>query len=216
MKRAVLCRLFYGYLKCLERTVKVRWVSPEEFKGLHVIGFWHEDSFVMNLVLKRLTEADADVEVMVTGDERGEYIQYLVEKCGGEAVRIDYGKGSIQALTRVLKDLKKKEKNVAIAMDGPLGPRHMAKKLPLLLSEKSKAELVGVTASYSSKFALKKRWDHYRIPLPFSTVTVQFDNYGIAGSGKIPDFRVCHNEQECSIISTRTAMKERETLELWR
>lgn len=216
MKRAVLCRLFYGYLKCLEWTVKVRWVSPEEFKGLHVIGFWHEDSFVMNLVLKRLAEADVHVEVMVTGDERGDYIQYMLERCGGEAVRIDYGKGSIRALTGVLKDLKKKEKNVAIAMDGPLGPRHVTKKLPLLLSEKSKTELVGVSVSYSSKLALKKRWDHYRIPLPFSTITVQFDNYGIADTGKLPYIRVCHNEQECSIISTRTAMKEREILELWR
>ena len=27
----------------------------------------------------------------MTADERGEYIQYLIEKCGGKAVRIGYG-----------------------------------------------------------------------------------------------------------------------------
>ncbi len=199
----MLCRLFYAYLKCLDKTVKIQFVKPEEFKGHNVAGFWHEDSLAMNLVLKRLTERAAAVKVLVTGDERGEYIQYMLEKCGGEAVRMEYGTGSISALAGVLKDLKKNESNVAVALDGPLGPRHVPKKLPLLLSEKSRTELVGITVSYSRRITLKKRWDHYKIPLPFSTITVQFDNYGIADSKSKMVLRVCRKEEECSIISTK-------------
>ena len=55
MKRAILCRLFYGYLKCLEKTVRIQYQQPEQFTFHNIVGFWHEDSFAMNLVLSHIS-----------------------------------------------------------------------------------------------------------------------------------------------------------------
>ena len=180
MKKNVMAQLFYIYLKCLEKTVKIEWEQPEEYTGHGVVGFWHEDSFAMNLVLQKITEAKRKTAVLVTGDSRGDYIEYILEKCGGQAVRVGYGFCNAGMLRDLLHMLEEPNGNVAISMDGPLGPRHIPKKMTFFLSEKSRTPLTGITLSYSHKLALTNRWDHYRIPIPFSTIRVRFDGYGVA------------------------------------
>lgn len=200
MRKGMLCRLFYGYLKLLEKTVRIQWRKPEEFLGHNVVGFWHEDSFAMNLVLKEIAKRDADISVLVTADDRGDYIKYMLEKCGGEAVRIGYGFCNAGTLKDIFALLKDKKRSVAIAMDGPLGPRHIPKKMTYFLSEQSRTALTGVTIDYSRAVSLTRRWDHYHIPLPFSRITVRFDNYGIVSCRKPPRMREYPNERECSIM----------------
>ena len=39
-------------------------------------------------------------------------------------------------------------------------------------------------AGYSRAFSIKKRWDHYKIPLPFTTITVTAEKFGIGESEK--------------------------------
>lgn len=60
--RTCLCRLYYAYLKLLERTVRLEFNLPDGIDGGIIAGFWHEDSFIMNLVLKRLAE-DRDISL---------------------------------------------------------------------------------------------------------------------------------------------------------
>ena len=127
-KRNMLNHLFYGYLKCLKKTVRMEWIHPEVFEGNHVVGFWHEDSFAMNLILSEISARDKKVDVLVTADERGEYIQHLIEACGGRAVRIGYGFCNAGVLKELLGALKEENRSVAIAMDGTLGPRHIPQK----------------------------------------------------------------------------------------
>ena len=91
VSRKILSRLFYTYLKCLEKTVRIRWEGMESFDGNQVVGFWHEDSFIMNLLLREVTKENCKMSVLVTGDPRGDHIQYMIEKCKGDAVRIGYG-----------------------------------------------------------------------------------------------------------------------------
>ncbi|MCI9238080.1 MAG: DUF374 domain-containing protein [Dorea sp.] len=191
MGQKMLSRIFYIYLKCLERTVQIEWIHPEVFTGHHVVGFWHEDSFAMNLVLKTVTDRGNKMSVLVTGDARGEYIRDMVEKCRGDSIRICYGFGDLGTIRDILDALREPERSVAIAMDGPLGPRHIPKKMTYFLSEKGRTSLVGVTLSYSGKLSLKGRWDHYRIPLPFSRIKIRFDDYGIVSSRCMPQLRTC-------------------------
>ena len=51
---AMLQRLFAKYLDLLRRTVAVRWDDGNRYGDSQIYGFWHEDSFFMNLVLERL------------------------------------------------------------------------------------------------------------------------------------------------------------------
>lgn len=200
MSRKILSRLFYVYLRCLERTVHVSWEGEEAFDGNQVVGFWHEDSFAMNLLLKEVTKEKYKMSVLVTGDPRGDYIQYIIDKCRGDAVRIGYGFCDTGTLRELLSSLKEENRSVAIAMDGPLGPRYIPKKMTYFLSEKGEVSLVGITVKYSAKLVAKNRWDHYKIPLPFTKITFHLHNYGVVSCKCPPDIRGYEESLKCSII----------------
>ena len=94
-----------------------------------------------------------------------------------------------QSLRTVLnvKDSYEKTHSIAVALDGPLGPRHEPKKLAFYLSEHAEEDFVGITVSYSSCIRLWRRWDRYVIPLPWSTVDVSVRNYGVVRKDCIPE-----------------------------
>ena len=121
---AMLQRLFAKYLDLLRRTVAVRWDDGNRYGDSQIYGFWHEDSFFMNLVLERLADRTTPVDVIVTADARGNYIEYMVRQCGGNALRVPDGYGAFTALKKIVKDSYEKTHSIAVALDGPLGPRH--------------------------------------------------------------------------------------------
>ena len=123
----------------------------------------------------------------MTADARGNYIEYMVRQCGGNALRVPDGYGAFTAIKKIVKDSYEKTHSIAVALDGPLGPRHEPKKLAFYLSEHAEEDFVGITVSYSSCIRLWRRWDRYVIPLPWSTVDVSVRNYGVVRKDCIPE-----------------------------
>ena len=87
----ILQYLFSGYLKLLKKTVAIEWQEIQFVTGNQVFGFWHEDSFLMNLVLEELSGKTSPVDVIVTADTRGDYIEHMLQACGGHALRVPDG-----------------------------------------------------------------------------------------------------------------------------
>ena len=187
---SILQWVFVKYLRLLEKTVHIEWHEDTRFGDSQIFGFWHEDSFFMNLVLENLAHKTRPVDVIVTADTRGNYIEHMVQRCGGHALRVPDGYQAFAALKKIVQDTYEKEHSLAVALDGPLGPRHEPKKLAFYLSEHADEESVGISLSYSSCFRLKSRWDKYAVPLPFSRVTVAVKDYGIVKKSQIPELPV--------------------------
>jgi lysophospholipid acyltransferase (LPLAT)-like uncharacterized protein len=182
--------LFTKYLTLLEKTVKINWHEENEYGESQIFGFWHEDSFFMNLVLERLADKTTPVDVIVTADTRGNYIEHMIKRCGGNALRVPDGYKAFGALKNIVRDSYEKAHSIAVALDGPLGPRHEPKKLAFYLSEHAEEAFVGISLSYSSCIRLTRRWDKYVIPLPFTTVDVAVKDYGIVQKKAIPNLPV--------------------------
>ena len=170
MGKSMLQSLFLAYLRLLRRTVQVEWAEDQVDPGRQIFGFWHEDSFSMNLVLGQMAERTRPVHVIVTADTRGDYIEKMLESCGGHALRVADGRASFGKLREILEEYRHKDASVAVALDGPLGPRHQPKKLAFYLAETLGQGFTG--------FTIRWRWDQYAIPLPFSKVTVWAHDYG--------------------------------------
>ena len=179
--------LFTKYLALIGRTVKIEWHEENTYGDSQIFGFWHEDSFFMNLVLEELSHKTTPVDVIVTADTRGNYIEHMIKKCGGSALRVPDGYRAFAALKKIVQDSYEKAHSIAVALDGPLGPRHEPKKLAFYLSEHAEEDFVGITVSYSSCIRLWRRWDRYVIPLPWSTVDVSVRNYGVVRKDCIPE-----------------------------
>ena len=62
-------------------------------------------------------------------------------------------------------------KDVAFTVDGPRGPRYIAKPGPIWLASKSGAAVFPFSISAQKRWVLSS-WDHFQIPKPFSRVVV--------------------------------------------
>ena len=113
--------------------MKIVWDEDNIYGDSQIFGFWHEDSFFMNLVLEKLSHKTAPVDVIVTADTRGNYIEDMVRRCGGNALRVPDGYKAFPALRKIVQDSYEKTHSLAVALDGPLGPRHEPKKLAFYL-----------------------------------------------------------------------------------
>lgn len=176
-KSSKLSLLLNSYLWLVSKTTRFEIKNIECYCENKVVGFWHEDSYAMNLVLKELAKQDFHIRVIVTADTRGDYIEDMIIKCGGSTIRLPDGFGTKPFLKTLIKEAKG-ECTMAAALDGPSGPRHVPKTLAFFLSEVGKKEFISVCFTYSRCLRLKKRWDHYVIPLPFTKITAVLYSYG--------------------------------------
>ena len=157
----MLGHLFIGYLKLLNKTVTIQWAENSISGGSQIFGFWHEDSFFMNMILSEISKQTSPVDVIVTADKRGDYIQNMIERSGGHALRVPDGFASFGALKVIMQNAYERTRSIAVALDGPLGPRHEPKKLAFYLSEQAEEDFVGISVSYSAKLRMTWRWDKY-------------------------------------------------------
>ena len=127
----------------------------------------------MNLVLERLADKTTPVDVIVTADTRGNYIEHMIKRCGGNALRVPDGYKAFGALKNIVRDSYEKAHSMAF-----------------YLSEHAEEAFVGISLSYSSCIRLTRRWDKYVIPLPFTTVDVAVKDYGIVQKKAIPNLPV--------------------------
>lgn len=185
--QGILVHLFSGYLKLLKKTISLQWFEDDVCGNSQIFGFWHEDSLFMNVVLSELSKQTNPVDVIVTADRRGDYIEKMIEQSGGHALRVRDGAAGFKALKTIIQKAYETTHSLAVALDGPLGPRHEPKKLAFYLAEQAQEDFVGISVAYSNCLRLRWRWDKYAIPLPFSTVTVAAHNYGEVNKKQIPE-----------------------------
>jgi lysophospholipid acyltransferase (LPLAT)-like uncharacterized protein len=102
----------------------------------------------------------------------GEYIARIIERFGFVAVRGSSsrgGPGALLGMNRVLTD----GHIAAFTIDGPRGPRFVAKPGPVLLARMSGAPILCFYLAVERPWILRS-WDAMMIPRPFSKVHVRW------------------------------------------
>ena len=101
----------------------------------------------------------------------------------------------------ILEELRGRDTSLAVALDGPLGPRHEPKGLAFYFAELLGAEFTGFTLRYSACIRLWRRWDKYAIPLPFSKVTVRAHGYGRVTRKNMPALPAAPRDKNPDFLS---------------
>jgi lysophospholipid acyltransferase (LPLAT)-like uncharacterized protein len=109
---------------------------------------------------------------MVSRSFDGEYIARTIEKLGFVAVRGSSSRGGSKALLG-LKSQLEQGNLVAFTIDGPRGPKYVAKPGPVLLSRASALPMAAFYVALSDAWVLNT-WDALMIPKPFSKALVRF------------------------------------------
>jgi lysophospholipid acyltransferase (LPLAT)-like uncharacterized protein len=132
-----------------------------------IYSFWHRAVFAGAWLWRK-----AGAAVMVSRSFDGEYIARTIEKLGFIAVRGSSSRGGATAL-RGLKNHLEQGTPVVFTIDGPRGPKYVAKPGPVLLSRASATPMAAFYVALSNAWVLKT-WDALMIPKPFSKALVRF------------------------------------------
>lgn len=182
-------KVYIKYLELVYKTSKIEVnLNNGDIIKNSIIGFWHGDSYIMNLLMKELSKEEIDVAVVVTADQRGNYIEETLNHYNMRALRMPDGI-KIKSFMRELNDESKKENStLVISLDGPLGPLHEPKKIGFKLSNIAEKNFLATKIEIKRKITLTRRWDNYIIPLPFSEIKFSIVDFGKVSKEELTNF----------------------------
>jgi lysophospholipid acyltransferase (LPLAT)-like uncharacterized protein len=96
----------------------------------------------------------------------------VLASLGFAVVRGSSSRGGLAGARALLRHLHA-GRDVAMALDGPKGPRQVAKGGAELLARRSAALLVPLRLKRARGFTLQSTWDKYFVPWPWSTVEIE-------------------------------------------
>jgi lysophospholipid acyltransferase (LPLAT)-like uncharacterized protein len=143
------------------------WDEAARGGRLPIYTFWHDRIFAGTYFFR-----DRRIVIMTSQSFDGEYIARFIQRLGYGAVRGSSTRGGVGALVELTR-LVRRGCPAGFSIDGPRGPRHVAKMGALLLAKKTGQAVLpfGVNAE---RFWSLKSWDRMQIPKPFSRVRVRF------------------------------------------
>jgi lysophospholipid acyltransferase (LPLAT)-like uncharacterized protein len=150
----------------------ISWEEPPSppdaiFEKPVIYSFWHRAVFASAWLWRK-----TGIAVMVSRSFDGEYIARTIEKLGFVAVRGSSSRGGATALLG-LKNQLEQGNLVVFTIDGPRGPKYVAKPGPVLLSRTTALPMAAFYVALSDAWVLNT-WDALMIPKPFSKVLVRF------------------------------------------
>jgi lysophospholipid acyltransferase (LPLAT)-like uncharacterized protein len=137
-----------------------------DYPGVAVYVFWHR-CVIPALYYYR----GKNIAVMTSSSFDGEYIARIIEKFGYRAVRGSSTRGGVRALLGMHAEIEQ-GRAVAFTIDGPRGPRYVAKPGPVLLARNVKLPVFAFYAAAERAWVLNS-WDRFIIPKPFSRVVIR-------------------------------------------
>ncbi len=130
-----------------------------------IYALWHDRIFLGTYFLR-----DRGIVVMTSKSFDGEYIARFIRRFGFGAIRGSSSRGGSRALVGMIK-LMRKGLPMAFTVDGPRGPRHLAKPGPVILAKKTGNPILPFIVEPAISFSTGS-WDKMQIPIPFTKARV--------------------------------------------
>ena len=151
----------------------IRWESEGDshlddiYKSGHraIFTFWHGRIFPATYYWR-----NRGIVVMTSMNRDGEAIAQCIKRFGFGAARGSSSRGGFRALAEMAREIRH-GRDCAFTIDGPRGPKYVAKQGPVLLAMKTGAAIFCFHISLKRKIQLKS-WDEFQIPLPFTRALV--------------------------------------------
>jgi len=161
----------YIVISIVGRTI--RWQSEgdsyleEIYRSGHraIFTFWHGRIFPATYYWRR-----RGIAVMTSLNRDGDVIAECIRRFGYLAPRGSSSRGGFRALVEMAREIRQGG-DCAFTIDGPRGPKYVAKQGPILLALKTGAAIFCFHISMKHKIQLKS-WDEFQIPLPFTRALV--------------------------------------------
>jgi len=127
-----------------------------------IYTFWHREIFSACWFWRQ-----RGIVVMTSRNFDGEYIARTIQRHGYGAARGSSTHGGSRALAEMIECLRK-GRDAAFTIDGPRGPRYVAKRGSVLLAKATGAAVLCFHVALRRAHVLRRTWDLTQFPHPFS------------------------------------------------
>lgn len=151
------------------RTLRISFQNDDAFENLNkkgcIIAFWHGD-----MLIPWFIHRNKNVTALVSTSKDGGLLVKILNKWKYNVIRGSSNKGGKEALLEMI-EIAKLNKTIAITPDGPKGPGNVMKPGAIITSVRTGNPIVLVAAAASKVFQFNS-WDKFKIPKPFTKVSV--------------------------------------------
>jgi lysophospholipid acyltransferase (LPLAT)-like uncharacterized protein len=160
-------RAFYLAIKLIGRTIHWEVAGQEHLDAITaddrqpIYCLWHDRIFAGTYFLR-----DRRIVVITSQSLDGEYIARFLKRFGFGTVRGSSSRGGVKALVEMIRYMRQ-GLAMAFTVDGPRGPRYVAKTGPIILAKKTGNPILPFSVECARYWTVNS-WDRMQIPKPFT------------------------------------------------
>src|SRR6476620_4045782 len=164
--------LFYLLIKTICKTVKFEiegsenWDAAMRDQNIPIYTFWHNRIFLGTYFFQK-----RGIVIMTSRSLDGEYIARFIQRFGYGAARGSSTRGATGAIVEMVR-LMRAGCPAGFTIDGPKGPRYVAKMGAVLLAKKTGNPVLPFTIAAKNFWEIGSAWDRTQIPRPFTRARV--------------------------------------------
>lgn len=172
MQIPVIAAAVLGVIRALGPTLRIELVGYQHIERTYAAGrrcifsFWH--CAMIGVVW---WARNRGIVVMNSTNFDGQWTRRVIESLGFGTAQGSSTRGGLEALVIMSKRLEE-GRDVAFTIDGPRGPRFVAKPGPAMLARRSRDPIIAFHVAYERAKTFESTWDRFQLPMPFSRVII--------------------------------------------
>src|SRR6266850_3670908 len=170
----VIAAAVYSVIRLLGPTLRYEVLGWQHAEGVYAAGkrciwaFWHR--VIIPIVWWHRNHGTV---VMNTTAFDGQWTRKVIEWLGFGTAQGSSSRGGLRGLAVMARRLEEGV-DCAFTIDGPRGPRYVAKPGPLLLARKTGCPILVFHIGVNRGKTFEKTWDHFLLPAPFARAVILF------------------------------------------
>jgi len=169
----LLAHLIYLCIRLLSSTWRFRFLNPElrqkaiDDQGGYIFAIWHRDLAASILAYRKVPHV-----TMASPSKDGDLIAHTLGMLNFQVARASSDRNPKKGLIEMIRKVRGGLPG-ALTVDGPKGPVHIVKPGVFSLAKSCGRPILPLVAYPESTWIFKKSWDRFRLPRPFSKITLK-------------------------------------------
>jgi lysophospholipid acyltransferase (LPLAT)-like uncharacterized protein len=170
----LIARAVYSVIRTLGPTLRYEVLGWQHAERLYaqkrrcIFAFWHRV-----IVPIAWWARNRGIVVLNTTAFDGQWTRKVIEWLGFATAQGSSSRGGLRGLVVMAKHLEE-GRDCAFTIDGPRGPRYVAKPGPVMLARKSGCPIVVFHIGVARGKTFQKTWDQFLLPAPFARTVILF------------------------------------------
>ncbi len=190
--------------RALGPTLRLEVLGRQNERRVHDAGqrlilvFWHRCVFSATWWWR-----NRGIVVMNSTNFDGQWTRRVIERLGYDTAQGSSSRGGLKGLAVMARRLEE-GRDVAFTIDGPRGPRYVAKPGPVMLARRTGFPILAFHIGLERAYTFEKSWDLFQVPHPFARgVVVLSPPLYVPADGDREALRCKHAEMQAALERVR-------------